>query len=158
MYKTHIDIPNSLKEYYMNISSKNISILTDTWGWFIDIDPHQNDIDKNSINNNKNTPINKNKFLFFKNKIQIYRDNAHILYNKVTQNANKITDNNINNKKRLKTTPSISRKLSDLELQFTMDIDIDPDDCQEKIIEQNNIYNKLIHGFCLVTIILLLVG
>jgi hypothetical protein len=141
----------SFKEYYKNISSNNIFILTETWGWFIDIDPYQNEKEKENITNSKKN----NKFLFIKNKIQLYQDNAKVLYNKVV-NINKIKNNNINIKHRLKSTPSINSKLSDLELQIT--IDMEPDNSEEKVIEQNNIYIKLLHGFCLVTIILLIVG
>lgn len=153
-------IPNSFKEYYKNISSNHMFILTETWGWFIDIDPYQNQMEKkeDNINNSNNSNnIKNNKFLFIKNKIQIYQDNAKVLYNKVVNTNNNINiKNRINIKNKIKSTPSISSKLSDLELQFTMDMDME--DCQEKVIEKNNICVKLLHGFCLVTIILLLVG
>ncbi len=146
----------SLKEYYDNIYS-GVSIFTDTWGWFVDIDINHSDFcknRKNDLNNiNKFNNINKlNKINFISNKIQNYRSNVQQLYRNVTAS-------NTHYKEKVPhiiSRPSISSKLSDLELQFKMDEDTD--EFYEKDISENSIYNKLINGFCFIVILGLLVG
>jgi hypothetical protein len=137
----------SLKEYYDNIYS-GVSIFTDTWGWFVDIDINHNDFCKNNINNINNI----NKINFISNKIQNYRSNVQQLYRNVTAS-------NTQYKKKVPhiiSRPSISSKLSDLELQFKMNEDTD--EFYEKDISENSIYNKLLKGVCFIIIFGLIVG
>jgi hypothetical protein len=141
----------SFKDYCKNITS-NISVFTESWGWFIDLE--QNNYNTNKIeldNKNKFSNNNKtNKFVFYKNKIQIYRDNIkQIIYN-INTNTNTKTNTKINTK--IISRKSISSKLSDLELQFEID-----DEDYEKDIVKNNIYTKLLKGICFITILLLIV-
>jgi len=139
----------SLKEYYDNIYS-GVSIFTETWGWFIDIDI--------STNNNiyKNTNIMNNKFPFYNNKIQNYRNNIKQMYNNILiKNNNTNNTNNNYNKKNISSRPSISSRLSDLELQFNMN---ESNEYNEKEITDNNIYSKLFNGCCFIIILALIFG
>ena len=143
-----VQVSLSLKEYYDNIYS-GVSIFTDTWGWFIDIDISTN------INTNNNTYKNNNiniKFPFNTSKIQNYKNTVKQLYNSIT-----VKNNNTykQHKKPISSRPSISSRLSDLELQFKMD---EYNEYNEKEIADNNIYGKLMNGFCFIIIIALIFG
>ena len=150
-----VQISMSLKEYYDNIYS-NMSMFTETWGWFIDIDISTNNNTNN--NNYKNTNININKILFNNNKLQNYRNTVKQLYNNITINNNIKNDNYRVSKKPITSRPSMSSRLSDLELQFKMDEYNEYNEYNEKEIAENSIYNKLLQGFCFIVILGLIVG
>lgn len=138
----------SYKDYCHSISI--MTKFTETWGWFIDLDTTNLNTTNKNTNINTNTNTNNNKFVFYKNKIQIYKEIYkekvnHLLY----RNPN-ITKQNITH---IRSRQSISSKLSDLELQFQMDEDED----EERDIGNNNLYTKLLQGFCLIVIICLIV-
>ena len=147
----------SFKQYCDNITS-NVSIFSETWGWFIDLETQQltNKIilsTKPIINNTNNKPIANNKFLFYKNKIQIYKENVtRILHNHSNNTKKRPNTNSIRSRQ------SISSKLSELELQFQMDEQEEDNEDEEKVITRNNIYTKLIQGFCLIAVLLVIVG
>jgi hypothetical protein len=135
----------SFKDYCKNITS-NISIFSESWGWFVDLEQN------NNITNNKNTNTNNNnKFIFYKNKIEIYKDKCKQIIHNINNRTSTInnTRTNISN---IRSRQSISSKLSELEMQFDMDDDY------EKEIVGNNIYTKLIHGICFITILLLIIS
>jgi hypothetical protein len=145
-----VQVSLSLKEYYDNIYS-GVSIFTETWGWFIDIDISTNINNNTYKNNNINTNINK--FPFNTSKLQNYRNTVKQLYNSITiKNNNNYKQEH---KKTISSRPSMSSRLSDLELQFIMDED---KEYNEKEISDNNIYNKLMNGFCFIIIIALIFG
>jgi hypothetical protein len=164
----------SFKEYYEGIL-KIVHINNETWGWFVDIELQElntfisnnknnsnnsnsnnsnnknNSNNSNSNNSNNSNKNNINKFNFIKRKIEIHRNNIQTKLHTILKNTHNPTEH-----KNIISRPSLSRNLSDLELQFNMDMDMDMESEIEEKRSYTTFYNKLVQGLCFIIVLVVI--
>jgi len=118
-------ISKSFKEYCYGTVILNIS---ETWGWFIDLDINDGYKRKHTFSNNKNLTLLRN--------INIYHN----------------TKKNPLIIKRLRSRPSLSSNLNNLENNSINDFDEMDNDFEEDIRGKNSIGVKIIYGLFIVFI------